>query len=278
MFVHISDPNLYRRRRDHDWKYLCNQYLPIRPKSSVWWFSRKRTRNDLLQGWKLHVSATILSACKVFRLVAPYLARHKILFKAVKSPYELEKLNRGAYGFSQVGKFITVYPPSTESAVAVASALAALTANEPAPIVPYDDPVCGSSCVYYRYGVFFDKRKVIFRGRRVSAIERTDGKLVRDRREPGAAVPSWLADPFIAIKARNQRERLTPLETRYGNYKALTQRGRGGVYRAFELSSKRRNPCVINEGRLICEGEPQKVICDPQVRECYWGKEQMECY
>jgi len=36
--------------------------------------------------------------------------------------------------------------------------------------------------------------------------------------------------------------------------------------------------CVINEGRMICNGDPQKVICDPEVRECYWGKEEMGCY
>ncbi len=30
---------------------------------------------------------------------------------------------------------------------------------------------------------------------------------------------------------------------------------------------------VMNEGRLICEGAPEDVLRDPQVRECYWGKE-----
>ena len=35
---------------------------------------------------------------------------------------------------------------------------------------------------------------------------------------------------------------------------------------------------VINEGALICGGTPEKVICDPLVRECYWGKEDMVCY
>jgi len=30
---------------------------------------------------------------------------------------------------------------------------------------------------------------------------------------------------------------------------------------------------VMNEGRLICEGTPDDVLCNPQVRECYWGKE-----
>jgi branched-chain amino acid transport system ATP-binding protein len=30
--------------------------------------------------------------------------------------------------------------------------------------------------------------------------------------------------------------------------------------------------CVMNEGNFICEGEPDHVLCDPSVRECYWGK------
>lgn len=34
---------------------------------------------------------------------------------------------------------------------------------------------------------------------------------------------------------------------------------------------------VMNEGRLICEGTPEAVLCNPQVRECYWGKEGAAC-
>lgn len=34
---------------------------------------------------------------------------------------------------------------------------------------------------------------------------------------------------------------------------------------------------VMNEGKIICEGDPQEVLCDPSVRECYWGKETDTC-
>lgn len=34
--------------------------------------------------------------------------------------------------------------------------------------------------------------------------------------------------------------------------------------------------CVMNEGNFICEGEPNQVLCDPAVRECYWGKGEMD--
>lgn len=34
--------------------------------------------------------------------------------------------------------------------------------------------------------------------------------------------------------------------------------------------------CVMNEGNFICEGDPDNVLCDPSVRECYWGKGEMD--
>ena len=34
---------------------------------------------------------------------------------------------------------------------------------------------------------------------------------------------------------------------------------------------------VMNYGRIICEGEPEEVLGDPKVRECYWGKEEENC-
>ncbi len=35
--------------------------------------------------------------------------------------------------------------------------------------------------------------------------------------------------------------------------------------------------CVMNEGKILCEGDPEQVLCDPAVRECYWGKEEENC-
>ncbi|MGW8180309.1 MAG: ABC transporter ATP-binding protein [bacterium] len=35
---------------------------------------------------------------------------------------------------------------------------------------------------------------------------------------------------------------------------------------------------VINEGEMIANGPPEQVIADPRVRECYWGKEDLQCY
>ncbi len=34
---------------------------------------------------------------------------------------------------------------------------------------------------------------------------------------------------------------------------------------------------VMNEGKILCEGDPEQVLRDPAVRECYWGKEEENC-
>jgi tRNA A-37 threonylcarbamoyl transferase component Bud32 len=246
--------NPLARKAEHEWQQLCDAYLPIRVKGSIWRYSRKRLRGDLSQGWKLHVSATILSACAVLRLIAPYLKRREIWFKAPKSLAELHKLNSGIYyGFSQVGKFVTVYPQSAEAAAAIASELHALTAKFTAPMVPYDNALRSRSCVYYRYGSFSLRLKTTFRKKRVLAIARPDGKLVPDSRGPRAAVPHWLTDLFQSVRSQAALEVETPLETDYTGYEALTQRGRGGIYQARDVSSMPRKLCVIKEGRRYGE-------------------------
>jgi len=80
-----------RRMQDleEEWKTLCEQYLPMAPTDSVWRYSQHASSNESKQGWKLHVSATILAASQVFSRVAPYLATRGTLFKAPRSIQEL---------------------------------------------------------------------------------------------------------------------------------------------------------------------------------------------
>ena len=243
-------PDHIARRWEQEWRQLCRASLPIRPAGSIWWFSRKKNRHDPPQGWKLHISATILSAVRIFSLITPCLQRHQALFKAPHSLAELHKLNSGVeYGFSQVGKFVTIYPPTTAAAVALADELHRLTAREPAPVVAYDEPWRSPSCVYYRYGQFYFGPTVQVRDQSVPAITRPDGRLVPCRREPGAAVPRWLTNPFRPRWSAANQVAGTPLEKRYGNYQAIVQRGRGGVYQALDLHFVPAQRCILKEGR-----------------------------
>jgi hypothetical protein len=242
-----NGPNQIARDAKRKWDRLCRRYLPVSHRSSIWRFSRKHERGDLTQGWKLHVSATILSACDIFRLVAPYLTQRRIMFKAPRSLRELEKLNTGIdYGFSQVGKFVTVFPPSTEAALKIARDLHRLIPKYRGPVIPYDKPFRNNSCVYYRYGSFA-KSSVVVRGEKLAAVVGPHGRRIPDRRGPGSAVPPWLTDPFDPPRPR--KKSLTSLEKDYRDFEALSQRGRGGVYRAVRISTRPKKSCIIKEGR-----------------------------
>lgn len=64
------------------WREGCFRYLPVMEKDSIWRYSRLPSTNDPAQGWKLHISATILTANRVFARVAPFLQSYRALFKA----------------------------------------------------------------------------------------------------------------------------------------------------------------------------------------------------
>lgn len=249
------------------WARLSARYLPHEAEDSVWRYSRVPTADDPEQGWKLHISATVLSANEVLKSVAPFLCRSGLLFKAPRTLHELHKINAGLfYGFSQVGKFITVYPQQEAEALRLlARELHRLTGSLHGPVIPYNQPFCASTRVFYRYGAFRPLEMEQADGTRVSAIRSPTGELLPDSRGAEATTPAWATNPFENGQPKKVRRRTTPspLQTTFCAYEALTQRGKGGVYRALDLSVSPARLCVLKEGRR--HGET-----DWNGRDGYW--------
>ena len=239
----------YGALRGH-WSELRGRYLPVAAEGSIWRYSRRGLPEDPEQGWKLHVSATILTAGRVLEAVAPLLAARGVLYKAPASLAELDKLNSGIfYGYSQVGKFLTVYPRTDEEAVLLAAALDRATRGIEAPSVPFDAKYRAGGCVHYRYGAFKTLDFEDAAAGRVFAIRDPEGNLVPDVRD-SAAHPPWVADPFQAGRGRRAATRKpTHLQTTVKAFRALTQRGKGGVYQALDLGVTPPRLCVLKEGR-----------------------------
>ncbi len=63
------------------------------------------------------------------------------------------------------------------------------------------------------------------------AMRDEEGALVPDRRASGAAVPSWVTDPFPPNRRQQHSGSFpeSPLRTTFRAYEALSQRGKGGV-------------------------------------------------
>ena len=237
------------------WRSLCEVFLPVVHSRQPWRLSRIVTDSDPTQGWKLHVSATVLTACDVLEIVGPILRQWNALYKAPESIVELRRINTGLYyGYSQVGKFITVYPERAEDALDIAAELDQATHGLPCPRVPFDRSLHDGSCVFYRYGAFRSAR--VRDGDEdpgdILMIRAPDGQLIPDERTRDAAVPLWERDPFLQLgnSVRSENSRVTPLKTTYRAYEAVSQRGKGGVYKAINLRSAPAQHCIIKEGRI----------------------------
>jgi tRNA A-37 threonylcarbamoyl transferase component Bud32 len=172
-----------------------------------------------------------------------------VLFKAPASLGELGRINCGLfYGYSQVGKFITVYPQFDDEAVFLAEQLHRLTQRISAPSIPFDCRYERDSCVFYRYGAFETLEIVYPDGSRMAAMRDREGKLIADRRYSADAPPEWVTNPFPSKPAASTRTE-TPLNSTYLGFEALVQRGKGGVYKALDTSGQTPRFCIIKEGR-----------------------------
>jgi hypothetical protein len=238
----------------HNWTILCRRYLPIVSDDARWKLSRAVRPDDPEQGWKLHLSATVLNAGEMLERVAPLLQSVDALFKAPASLEELSRINSGlVYGYEQVGKALTVYPQNDEQAVGLARQLHELTFGMAAPAVPFDRQFRPESCVYYRYGAFKELDIQSADGA-IPAIRNPEGNLIPDCRQSWASSLDWLSDPLIAFQEETAKLKQTasdnPLKTTFRVFRALSQRGRGGVYQAIDLGSQHPRLCILKEGRV----------------------------
>ncbi|HEX8265094.1 MAG TPA: protein kinase [Pyrinomonadaceae bacterium] len=231
------------------WQEICIRFLPIPLEETIWRYGRIYEPDDPDQGWKLHISATILNAPEVLETIAPFLKSEGALFKAPVSIREIKKINSGIYyNYSQIGKIITIYPQTNEQAVFFAEQLHCLTEKFAAPDVPFDFQFKPESSVYYRYGAFKTFELKDADGSKTLAMHDRDGKLIPDLRYSQPPYPEWISNPFPVMSSETETSE-TPLTKNYKVFGALSQRGKGGVYQAVDFSTDMPRFCLVKEGR-----------------------------
>lgn len=237
---------------EEKWNRMCEIFLPYSEENSIWRFNKKIPNNYPLQGWKMHISATILNAIEIFQRISGVLRNFEVVFKGPKSILELKKLNCGLYyGYSQVGKCFTVYPKNFEQALEIANQIVSVTKGLYGPTIPYDFKFKEKSIVYFRYGAFIVLKMENSDGTIIPAIKNQYGVLEPDIRDR-IHCPEWIDIPKEIAKTEKKSEIFC---TKFLPYKALSLRGKGGVYLGLNLT---RNPieiCFMKEGSRYGETE-----------------------
>lgn len=186
------------------------------------------------QGWKVHVSASPDNAESLLDIVSPYCAEHLLMFKYINNRDILSRRGSKYGDRTASGKFITIYPPNTESLERTLRDLDELIGGTPAPYI-LSDLRWGKGPLFVRYGGFVLKLARAENGALVPAIENPDGELVPDERRPSFRPPAWVTLPDCLAEALALRSQGTLKAFPFRVYKALHFSNGGGVYRAVDI-------------------------------------------
>lgn len=211
----------------------------------------------VVQGWKLHVSATPLSAPLVLHVAAQLLLKNRCEFKFAKDLERVEKLTSIQYDRAQAGKFITAYPDDEEHFHRLADELCDATAGLPGPRILSDRQYRPGSIVQYRFGAFRGVPVLTNDGALEARLRDPAGNLVSDQRKPWFTQPAWVrpltpqgstAGSVTVNDAGNAAKPTRPvLDDRFEVLRALRHTARGGVYQAIDSSTGK--PVLIKEAR-----------------------------
>jgi serine/threonine protein kinase len=226
----------------------------IRP-GATWCRVLPPVRPPMVQGWKLHVSATPSSAPLVLARCAEVLVGNGSAFKFAASVDQVVRLTSRRAGRAAGGKFITVYPDADDDRLRdLADSLHRATRGLPGPAILSDRPYREGSLVHYRYGVFTGVAVLGNDGMREAMLIAPDGRLVRDQRTAWFCPPSWAPpDPFAhptaaapAVPA-GQDSGAVLLAGRYAVTESIRHSFAGGVFRAEDRRTGQR--VVIKQAR-----------------------------
>lgn len=221
------------RHASRDWRLETGDF---------WCRVRPPAHRSRVQGWKLHLSATPLSAPLVLARAVDVLVRHRCGFKFAKSVERVAELVSRACDRGSAGKFITVYPEAGDDAFrTLAEELDRATEGLPGPRILSDEAYRRGSLVHYRYGVFDGVPMLSNDGMYEALLLAPDGTPVLDRREARFRTPPWAPrDPLSPAEggARSapagRVARTVLLNERYEVRQALRHSCAGGVYRALD--------------------------------------------
>jgi len=230
---------------------FANQVLSNLPghwgakRAQLWYMCSPRNISLPPQGWKIHISATIVNARDIVTRTADVLASANTAFKFVADLTLLRILNEKGSNRAHSGKFITIYPTESAACEILLARLAETLQSFSGPYILSDRRYKNSETVFFRYGgILPSSQPVDVSGVRPSKIYNPDGEGIEDERVPYFRVPSWMPQ---ADHVNQPAASPIVLNNRYTLVRALHFSNCGGVYLAED--AVRGHQVVIKEAR-----------------------------
>ncbi|MCY7273651.1 MAG: protein kinase/lanthionine synthetase C family protein [Phormidesmis sp. CAN_BIN44] len=227
----------------------CYEWLEdrgVKVKLQGIWASVGSTTHEY--GWKLHLSSIQCEAIALLEIVIPVLQHYGFPFKVARDSAILGMLNEGEFSPTQVGKFITIYPPTPTSSLILAEDLREITRDFSGPRIVTDLYIGG--IVYTRYGSYNPK----LARDRLGNITLVDPSHNGEYKVPFIA-PEGIENPFSSYTEKHISDETTSqtIGPGYLILRPLRTHAKGSVYLALDLRRQEDVAYVIlKEGRKYC--------------------------
>lgn len=241
------DDILYKEESS-EFKNLVENILPdewTMEKMSMFYSCRGKNNKILSQGWKIHISANLNNCKDILKIVVETAVKNNTLFKFMRDKSLLQLSSEKVYPREASGKFITLYPESTDKFLQILEILYNKLKKFEGPYVLSDKRYKDCSVLYYRYGGFTNNFRVNAEGNNIYTLKDIDDREVDDIRNPYFDIPIKISDPVKQVQEDNEESYL------YTNYlvnSVLHSSNSGGVYKAVRISN--------NENVIIKEARP----------------------
>ncbi len=184
------------------------------------------------QGWKVHVSSSLVNAQPVLMVVSAVCAEFGVSFKHLAGRRTFLLMHGKHAHRVQAGKFCALYPPTEQDALLLLRRLEAELSGIDGPFVLTDRRFGASACVSYRYGAFHSRTRTDADGHRVHSMSGTDGQDIDDQRLPKFHLPPGVSDPFRQEAAEPGSKPASPVTLHGYTFDAvIRQSNAGGAYR-----------------------------------------------
>lgn len=249
-FKYVSKDNMYYEKQPEvtQDKYIVkelNDKWKIVDNDSIWTYYHIPNVLLPMQGWKIHISATLDEAEQVLECVSNILISLDIPFKHIKSRQVLLDMYSKNGNRTNSGKFITIYPQGEEFLDLLETLEKKLLGFRKGPYI-LTDKQWKNTNIFFRYGAF---KKMLSPAGELCLID-ANGNLVPDLRKPQYYVPDFVKVP----KRLNEADIIPDVEgnkenklKQYRIDKALRFTNSGGIYIGERVIDGTK--CVIKEAR-----------------------------
>ncbi|MDC8757474.1 class III lanthionine synthetase LanKC [Janthinobacterium fluminis] len=257
----VIDPHVFVPQSSYKpLKQYYDHVLPLLPKiwrlkqDSFWTYSILPNARNVVQGWKIHVSAIPESALRILGKVVPVCVAYGVDFKFASDRKILGGLLSKNCSRGSGGKFITIYPPNYEAFTNMLDALYPQLMDENGPHILSDKQYKDSTVLHYRYGGFHSFPILNVDGSSKLCILDDKFEYLEDVRTPVFSLPGFVSDKLDypdpemdgELESEEDNER-RPFGGKYEILSVIKFSNAGGVYLAKNAQTQAST--IVKEAR-----------------------------